>query len=80
MMGLTLAGDLEDLALQYLAAIQAIAYGVKHIVDTLESSGHEFKVWNRKLVILTPRVSGSGNFLSLPLTLIFFYRFRFCFH
>ena len=54
MMGLTLAGDLEDLALQYLAAIQAIAYGVKHIVDTLEASGHEFKVWNRKLVILTP--------------------------
>ena len=44
MMGLTLATDLEDLAVQYLAAIQAVAYGVKHIVDTLQAHGHEIKV------------------------------------
>ena len=46
-LGLTLSTSsrpLEDLGLQYLAAIQAIAYGVKHIIRTLESYGHEIKV------------------------------------
>ena len=43
-LGLTLATDLEDLARQYLAVIQAIAYGVRHIVETLQNHGHKIRV------------------------------------
>lgn len=37
--GLTLNADARDLALQYLAAIQALAYGTKQIIDGLEQAG-----------------------------------------
>ena len=33
--GLTLAKDKENLALIYLATVQAIVYGTKHIMDTM---------------------------------------------
>ncbi len=38
--GLTLAADAGELARLYLAAIQAIAYGTRHIVATLRDAGY----------------------------------------
>merc|ERR1712059_193520 len=38
--GLTLQTDLASLALRYLATLQAISYGTKHILDTLVTAGH----------------------------------------
>ena len=37
--GLRLAAGLDDLALLYLATIQGIAHGTKHIIDTLNEAG-----------------------------------------
>jgi len=42
--GLTLASGAEDLALLYLATIQALAYGTKHILDEMVKAGHCIKV------------------------------------
>uniref|UniRef100_A0A8C0IV95 Carbohydrate kinase FGGY C-terminal domain-containing protein n=1 Tax=Chelonoidis abingdonii TaxID=106734 RepID=A0A8C0IV95_CHEAB len=38
--GLTLSQGLDELALIYLATIQAIALGTRHILETLQSAGH----------------------------------------
>jgi ribulose kinase len=40
--GLTLSTSPEDLAIVYLATIQALAYGSRHIKDVMEKSGHKF--------------------------------------
>ncbi|XP_025416044.1 FGGY carbohydrate kinase domain-containing protein isoform X3 [Sipha flava] len=37
--GLTLSTDLENLALIYLATIQALCYGTKHIIESMEKNG-----------------------------------------
>lgn len=39
--GLTLARDEESLALLYLATIQALCYGTRHIIETLQKSGYQ---------------------------------------
>eukprot|EP01117_Protostelium_nocturnum_P007275 TRINITY_DN2600_c0_g1_i1.p1 TRINITY_DN2600_c0_g1~~TRINITY_DN2600_c0_g1_i1.p1 ORF type:complete len:613 (+),score=203.31 TRINITY_DN2600_c0_g1_i1:149-1840(+) len=39
--GLHLTKSLDDLALQYLAVLQAIAYGTKHIIDELNRNGYQ---------------------------------------
>jgi len=41
--GLTLSATLDDLALQYLAAIQAVAYGTRHILATLNQRGYAIR-------------------------------------
>ncbi|XP_069704948.1 FGGY carbohydrate kinase domain-containing protein [Periplaneta americana] len=38
--GLTLSADEDNLALVYLATLQALAYGTRHIVDVLRAAGH----------------------------------------
>ena len=38
--GLTLDSSLESLALLYYAAIQAVAYGTRHIIEALNESGY----------------------------------------
>ncbi|XP_065834234.1 FGGY carbohydrate kinase domain-containing protein-like isoform X2 [Oscarella lobularis] len=38
--GLTLSSDADDLARLYLATLQGIAHGTRHIVDALTASGH----------------------------------------
>lgn len=56
--GLTLSGGIDDLALDYLATQQALAYGTRHIIEALRSKG---------VVIDTLVVSGglARNFLYL---------------
>uniref|UniRef100_A0AAG5DGN7 FGGY carbohydrate kinase domain-containing protein n=1 Tax=Anopheles atroparvus TaxID=41427 RepID=A0AAG5DGN7_ANOAO len=39
--GLTMTKDVQNLALLYLALIQALAYGTRHILQVLEASGRE---------------------------------------
>lgn len=41
--GLTLAADLDDLARQYLAAVQAVAHGTRHILDEMNKKGYALK-------------------------------------
>ncbi len=38
--GLTLSASVDELARQYLAAVQAVAYGTRHIVETLNARGY----------------------------------------
>ncbi|XP_078034707.1 FGGY carbohydrate kinase domain-containing protein [Augochlora pura] len=41
--GLSLSVDEENLALYYLATVQALTYGTRHILDTLETAGHKIE-------------------------------------
>ncbi|XP_043254731.1 FGGY carbohydrate kinase domain-containing protein [Colletes gigas] len=41
--GLSLSVDQDNLALLYLATVQALTYGTKHILETLEAAGHKLE-------------------------------------
>ncbi|XP_033328109.1 FGGY carbohydrate kinase domain-containing protein [Megalopta genalis] len=41
--GLSLSVDEENLALYYLATVQALTYGTRHILETLETAGHKIE-------------------------------------
>lgn len=43
MAGLTLSATADDLARQYLAAIQAVAYGARHILEALRKKGYTIR-------------------------------------
>jgi FGGY-family pentulose kinase len=42
--GLKLSDSIEDLALLYLATIQAVAHGARHILDVMTESGYDIQV------------------------------------
>lgn len=42
--GLRLGDSLEDLALLYLATIQAVAHGTRHILDVMTEGGYEIEI------------------------------------
>ncbi|MGR5142039.1 FGGY-family carbohydrate kinase [Photobacterium sp. DNB23_23_1] len=39
--GLTLNDSLDELVIHYLSAIQSVAYGTRHIIDTMVEHGHQ---------------------------------------
>lgn len=41
--GLTLNAGLTELATQYMAAIQSVSYGTRHIIETMNEAGHAIK-------------------------------------
>lgn len=41
--GLTLSSTIDDLAIKYLATIQAIAYGTRHIIEEMNEAGYDIK-------------------------------------
>jgi ribulose kinase len=49
--GLSLTTDVDDLALSYLATVQSLAYGTRHIIEALVARGHQ---------IATIVMTGSG--------------------
>ncbi|XP_065214948.1 FGGY carbohydrate kinase domain-containing protein-like [Planococcus citri] len=59
-LGLTMACDEENLAVIYLATIQALAYGTKHIIDAMCHAGHK----NIQSVIICGGVSKNKLFVD----------------
>lgn len=43
MSGLSLNEDINTLAIHYLAAIQSVAYGTRHIIDAMRKHGHQIR-------------------------------------
>jgi len=41
--GLKLSSNIDDLAMHYLATIQSIAYGTRHIIETMNENGYAIK-------------------------------------
>ncbi|HEY0256533.1 MAG TPA: FGGY-family carbohydrate kinase [Candidatus Methylacidiphilales bacterium] len=44
MVGLSLSATADDLAIRYLAAIQAVAYGTRHILEEMNSRGYQINI------------------------------------
>jgi len=44
MIGLTLSATADDLAVRYLAAIQAVAYGTRHILEEMNRKGYRINI------------------------------------
>lgn len=42
--GLSLSSDTDDLAIKYLATMQALIYGTRHIIETMKTAGHSIDV------------------------------------
>jgi FGGY-family pentulose kinase len=70
--GLRLAAGPEDLALLYLATVQAVAYGTRHIVETLNAEGYAIDTilacggGTKNPVFLREHADATGCALVLP--------------
>jgi ribulose kinase len=70
--GLRLSAGAEDLALLYLATVQAVAYGTRHIVETLNAEGYAIDTilacggGTKNPVFLREHADATGCTLVLP--------------
>ena len=70
--GLKLSARIEDLALVYLATIQAIAYGTRHIIETMNASGYELNTLvccgggTKNSVFMQQHANATGCRLLIP--------------
>uniref|UniRef100_A0A1B6GW67 FGGY carbohydrate kinase domain-containing protein n=2 Tax=Cuerna arida TaxID=1464854 RepID=A0A1B6GW67_9HEMI len=64
--GLSLSCDEKDLALLYLATVQALAYGTRHIIESLESAGHR----RMDCVLLCGGLSKNPLFIQTQATVV----------
>ena len=70
--GLRLGADADDLAVLYLATLQAIAYGTRHIVETLNGQGYAIDTilasggGTKNPVFLREHADATGCALVLP--------------
>ncbi|KAG1668417.1 FGGY carbohydrate kinase domain-containing protein [Nymphon striatum] len=63
--GLTLDTSLENMAVIYLATMQAIGYGTRHIIEALKSDGHSFQC-----VVMCGGLSKNNIFVQLQADII----------
>ncbi|MCQ4160042.1 FGGY-family carbohydrate kinase [Roseomonas sp. GC11] len=70
--GLRLSAGVEDLALLYLATVQAVAYGTRHIIETMNESGYTIDTvmacggGTKNPVFLREHADATGCALVLP--------------
>jgi FGGY-family pentulose kinase len=70
--GLSLSATADDLAVLYLATLQAIAYGTRHIIETLNLGGYEIDTilacggGTRNPVFLREHADATGCTIILP--------------
>ncbi|MBW2461526.1 MAG: FGGY-family carbohydrate kinase [Deltaproteobacteria bacterium] len=70
--GLSLWDTIDSLALQYLATIQAIAYGTRHIIDAMNAAGHHIDTLiatggdAKNPVFLREHANATGCRIALP--------------
>lgn len=70
--GLALSDSLDDLALLYLATVQAIAHGTRHIIETLNAHGYSIRTLfccgggSRNRVFLREHANVTGCTIVLP--------------
>ena len=70
--GLKLSNTVDDLAVQYLGAIQAVAYGTRHIIEAMNANGYEIDTilacggGTKNPVFLREHADASGCRIILP--------------
>ena len=70
--GLKLSAGLEDLARLYLATIQAVAYGTRHIIESLNARGYRISTLfacgsgTKNAVFLREHADATGCSVVLP--------------
>ncbi len=70
--GLTLSAETDDLARLYLATVQAIAYGTRHIIETLNAHGYALDAiiacggLTKNPVFLREHADATGCAVALP--------------
>jgi ribulose kinase len=70
--GLKLSASVDSLALEYLATIQAIAHGTRHIIDTMNAHGYRISTViatggdSKNPVFLREHADATGARISLP--------------
>ena len=70
--GLKLSASVDALALEYLATIQAIAHGTRHIIDTMNAHGYRIDTViatggdSKNPVFLREHADASGARILLP--------------
>ena len=70
--GLSLSSGLDDLALLYLATVQAVAYGTRHIIEAMDNSGYQIDTivacggGTKNTVFMQQHADASGCRIVLP--------------